>query len=133
MIPKSELQDKITESSSSRRTWIEMYTLHRQKALTASSSSSRRTWIEISAGRSNSLNSLVVLLAEDVDRNDILNVACRKREVVLLAEDVDRNLTCASSAPTDSVVLLAEDVDRNVNMGFSNAREPGRPPRGGRG
>ena len=97
------------------------------------SSSSRRTWIEISSHCVRNTGKNVVLLAEDVDRNDILNVACRKREVVLLAEDVDRNLTCASSAPTDSVVLLAEDVDRNVNMGFSNAREPGRPPRGGRG
>ena len=112
MIPKSELQDKITESSSSRRTWIEMYTLHRQKALTASSSSSWRTWIEISAGRSNSLNSLVVLLAEDVDRNVCYGAACAQK---LMSSSSRRTWIEMKTPPTSWRGSMR------------------RPPRGGRG
>ncbi len=56
------------------------------------SSSSRRTWIEIEPYKTKINGSLVVLLAEDVDRN-IHTVKLQKwiKQVVLLAEDVDRN------------------------------------------
>ena len=54
--------------------------------------------------------------------------------VVLLAEDVDRNLQgrgrIRERAP---VVLLAEDVDRNITTPAYRHESPRRPPRGGRG
>ena len=145
------------------------------------SSSSRRTWIEmIFADRSMNPNEFVVLLAEDVDRNE---QAMAEKQVchmvVLLAEDVDRNssvrLPVSAACPSSSsrrtwieifinpsspdrscVVLLAEDVDRNcqksaqswkelpssssrrtwIEIFFSKGggrNEKRRPPRGGRG
>ena len=57
----------------------------------AESSSSRRTWIEMINAIKNMRASMVVLLAEDVDRNESLKAQLTKAQVVLLAEDVDRN------------------------------------------
>ena len=75
------------------------------------SPSSRRTWIEIRQGRARVSQSLVALLAEDVDRN-----------FALVVSGVDTQ-----------VALLAEDVDRNPFPAPAGAQLPRRPPRGGRG
>ena len=80
------------------------------------------------------INSIVVLLAEDVDRNKAVGRVDEGEMVVLLAEDVDRNYGTGRSSPTvTAVVLLAEDVDRNLSGRGKNAKEIGRPPRGGCG
>ena len=60
------------------------------KALTRSSSS-RRTWIEMWTKPGGDGAWLVVLLAEDVDRNRTPERQTAHPPVVLLAEDVDRN------------------------------------------
>ena len=56
------------------------------------SSSSRRTWIEIYTMIAFCVASTVVLLAEDVDRNLFIRLSPYIHHVVLLAEDVDRNI-----------------------------------------
>ena len=81
------------------------------EALRGVSSSSRRTWIEI--GNAYEYNAYLL--------------------VVLLAEDVDRNCNARSQPQGDQVVLLAEDVDRNVYADGNAGSLAGRPPRGGRG
>ena len=81
-------------------------------AAALASSSSRGTWIEIFSIGLFSVALPVVLLAEDVDRND--NVAQTITVVI-------------------PVVLLAEDVDRNTIRRYNKCISPRRPPRGGRG
>ena len=76
---------------------------------------------------------IVVLLAEDVDRNLEDQRVYKAKLVVLLAEDVDRNCTTWSRVEYKLVVLLAEDVDRNYVTGLTSEQWLGRPPRGGRG
>ena len=80
----------------------------------------------------------VVLLAEDVDRNQSMEKQSQtvngssssrrtwieitwissgsrtSKNVVLLAEDVDRNFAAVYELDAGDVVLLAEDVDRNL-------------------
>ena len=75
----------------------------------------------------------VALLAEGVDRNDVVPYEVDLREVALLAEGVDRNRCSGWTAHRTGVALLAEGVDRNVTQ--TNAKGAGwrRPPRGGRG
>ena len=60
----------------------------------------------------------VVLLAEDVDRNDDYVKTFKEADpVVLLAEDVDRNEKLSRDMRLGyEVVLLAEDVDRNAML-----------------
>ena len=78
---------------------------------------------------------MVVLLAEDVDRNRTIRENVSECQlVVLLAEDVDRNPAEYGYAPRPiAVVLLAEDVDRNAVWDDLLLRMGCRPPRGGRG
>ena len=55
-------------------------------------------------------------------------------QVVLLAEDVDRNNNGDQIIPIEfTVVLLAEDVDRNRKCCIWWSDGARRPPRGGRG
>ena len=98
----------------------------------------------------------VVLLAEDVDRNNhiilqkisgrtssssrrtwieisLLRGSGDNLGVVLLAEDVDRNKITDEASSAIEVVLLAEDVDRNTLKITGFGPMGGRPPRGGRG
>ena len=58
---------------------------------------------------------------------------CWPHIVVLLAEDVDRNTPEAIQADKLLVVLLAEDVDRNASARRTACNGKSRPPRGGRG
>ena len=120
-------------SSSSRRTWIEM-TSARKCCRSGRSSSSRRTWIEICAGIS-----AVFRIASSSSRRTWIEISARtpppwSSRVVLLAEDVDRNnaplydLTCklrsSSSRRTWIEIVLSEEYARSQQR---------RPPRGGRG
>ena len=79
------------------------------------SPSSRRAWIEISAGYGTTTSRRVALLAEGVDRNDVISEqATHHAEVALLAEGVDRNdLRRDDWELGKRVALLAEGVDRN--------------------
>ena len=62
---------------------------------------------------------MVVLLAEDVDRNYSLLYTGLNFGVVLLAEDVDRNGKYQHYfRKCKNVVLLAEDVDRNWQRSY---------------
>ena len=55
-------------------------------------------------------------------------------QVALLAEGVDRNKDKdLKILGTKNVALLAEGVDRNCALDSIDLRDPGRPPRGGRG
>ena len=79
------------------------------------SPSSRRAWIEIFTLLRLFIAFFVALLAEGVDRNA---QCCESRvvvgEVALLAEGVDRNpKSYPSRLPCLRVALLAEGVDRN--------------------
>ena len=53
--------------------------------------------------------------------------------VALLAEGVDRNKYVAPVAGALKVALLAEGVDRNIRKGDKIRAAASRPPRGGRG
>ena len=76
------------------------------------SPSSRRAWIEIDIDDyKKSLEELVALLAEGVDRN-------------VCEQGVGKAVV---------VALLAEGVDRNTTANTSPLTSHGRPPRGGRG
>ncbi len=59
------------KSPSSRRAWIEMLVII-NVCLTKSSPSSRRAWIEINREEARQLAMKVALLAEGVDRNQII-------------------------------------------------------------
>ena len=124
-------------SSSSRRTWIEILP-DEDDQQSAWSSSSRRTWIEIALAGCQRLAVRVVLLAEDVDRNDcwavnrVLVVASSSlrrtwidiaragmrepgtRSSSLRRTWIEMPIAFRHSTSTTEVVLLAEDVDRNV-------------------
>ena len=78
---------------------------------------------------------IVALLAEGVDRNDILWAEISKwLRVALLAEGVDRNFVdCFAGNTRKCVALLAEGVDRNNDGAGQGAQLVRRPPRGGRG
>ena len=58
----------------------------------------------------------VALLAEGVDRNQILAYARNGSEVALLAEGVDRNHCVVDLIQHCQVALLAEGVDRNTEL-----------------
>ena len=62
----------------------------------------------------------VALLAEGVDRNQLVSRHKRQWEVALLAEGVDRNCSLFSLRCFCCVALLAEGVDRNIvgGLGF---------------
>ena len=99
----------------------------------------------------------VALLAEGVDRNEMLTTAFYGDDVALLAEGVDRNheivykrrmgRTSPSSRRAwieinenyskcyemNGVALLAEGVDRNFDRALPGHHVKRRPPRGGRG
>ena len=124
-------------SPSSRRAWIEMQLLQRDRRGGQRSPSSRRAWIEIdleaeahgegetvallaegvdrnSPRLSRASGPVVALLAEGVDRNikEVLHIRYFVR-VALLAEGVDRNHFAPDARPPKRVALLAEGVDRN--------------------
>ena len=65
---RKQARDK---SPSSRRAWIEIAFKIKAPPLTRGSPSSRRAWIEIHPTIFNSCQSLVALLAEGVDRNQL--------------------------------------------------------------
>ena len=77
--------------------------------------------------------SSVALLAEGVDRNNLLPYRCHAYRVALLAEGVDRN----SGAGSTTVGVLGRPPrggrDRNLLARLNAQRHPSRPPRGGRG
>ena len=76
------------------------------------SPSSRRAWIEILPAVSQAaVGEVVALLAEGVDRNNLIGDEAERIYVALLAEGVDRNT---------HAINLAREMS-------------GRPPRGGRG
>ena len=68
-IPSPAVTQLRCASSSSRRTWIEMRCCCCRRCLSMWSSSLRRTWIEMSPPPPPGRPDMVVLLAEDVDRN----------------------------------------------------------------
>ena len=125
---------KFTPSSSSRRTWIEIVPVPKT-AISISSSSSRRTWIEIVK----ILWLIDDLEPSSSSRRTWIEISLcvaqiRTKTVVLLAEDVDRNdFDFPIWKPEYKVVLLAEDVDRNSYNQYILLAHLGRPPRGGRG
>ena len=100
--------------------------------------------------------SSVALLAEGVDRNNLLPYRCHAYRVALLAEGVDRNRDAGDAGPFSGqspssrrawieidfrmswsmeakVALLAEGVGRNNVLHQNSILFAGRPPRGGRG
>ena len=102
--------------------------------LSHESSSSRRTWIEIRTRSRRRCRIRVVLLAEDVDRN-IQGIFTGNWEQ---ASSSSRRtwieiLPARASSSRARVVLLAEDVDRNNIRNGRRLNAAGRPPRGGRG
>ena len=123
-------------SPSSRRAWIEIFLSFCSNGEAEGSPSSRRAWIEIGNIWSIAARRSVALLAEGVDRNDVVLAPRSGFAVALLAEGVDRNLTSARPIVHDTlspssrrawieilcwkmsttaalVALLAEGVDRN--------------------
>ena len=100
----------------------------------AMSSSSRRTWIEIGRSERKTGDEVVVLLAEDVDRN----VLSGQNQVLIVGSSSSRRTwieikRLSKSNTNTTVVLLAEDVDRNLYGILFYPDRLRRPPRGGRG
>src|SRR5699024_6694112 len=98
-------------SSSSRRTWIEIWAPAQRAAYRGPSSSSRRTWIEISGAAYRFIYS-----RSSSSRRTWIEIG-----------------GLPPSSCRAAVVLLAEDVDRNEQLDLLRDGQQGRPPRGGRG
>ena len=83
----------------------------------ALSSSSRRTWIEIIHLCGITVRISVVLLAEDVDRNEVPAALKTKRTLSSSSRRTWIEIVAPGSwSDGRTVVLLAEDVDRNAMM-----------------
>ena len=104
----------VTKSPSSRRAWIEIFTVRTSNWSNMVSPSSRRAWIEIVWKDCDGLRELVALLAEGVDRN----WTCPSAPAMPCMSPSSRRAWIEISmieywGDRLNVALLAEGVDRN--------------------